>query len=255
MCRFRYQSLVLVGALALGCVSGCGFTRVSETHMLQARSSTGEVSYYRVRIEASSDMAKTEYRSGLYDAYALDSLFGNADDSADGLEAILARKRVEAVSKAFSDYYAALGQPINEQQMADFERRIARSLESPFGVADRGSGGRQHRKFAVIYSSNASAVEEAIAGLVEEKETAAGIMSVLAQRERSKHIEAKVESEGLKEVTAKLEKYADDVKKLLEETNSYVISDGNIVDLTGAAQETLKKLLSAIKGLKVQLGE
>ncbi len=252
MCRFRYQSLVLVGALALGCASGCGFTRISETHFLQARSGTGEVNYYRVTIEASSDMAKTEYRSGLYDAYALDSLFGNADDSADGLEAILARKRVEAVSKAFSDYYAALGQPINEQQMADFERRIARSLESPFAAADRGSGGRQHRKFAVIYSSNASAVEEAIAGLVEEKETASGVMSVLAQRERTKFIEAKVEGEGLKEVTAKLEKYAAEVEKLLNDTNSYSTTNG---DLKEDAQKELRRLLSAIKELKTQLGE
>lgn len=182
----------------IGLLNGCGFTEIEETHLVQATDDDGHVSYFKMTLKARSQTAKTEWRAGMYDAYALDSLFGDTEaGEATALDTSLARKRIQASTALYDQYLAALkDKNATPEQLADLERRFARSVESPYTVAQRGNGAPQ-RKYAIIYSSNASVVEEAIAGIVEEKETAQSLMMVFAQKERTAFIKAKSRAKNL----------------------------------------------------------
>lgn len=177
-------------------VAGCGFTKIRESHILQADDGMGNISYYRVTIAAESTTAKTEWRAGLYDAYALDALFGSPGEQDDlGLDATLGRKRVQAAAELYDRYVQALRDGVSPDELRQLEHQFARAIESPFALAERGSGGTPQRKFTVIYTSNASIVEEAIADVVEDKQTASGVMSLFAEKEREKFLKTEQERE------------------------------------------------------------
>src|SRR6185503_17086028 len=98
--RARLAVLVIVAA-----VQGCSPTRIRETHLIQARSGNGEIAYYRLTIAGKATLAKSNYRAGLYDSEAIDSLFGSAEPSDNSsVDRQLETRRKEAVNKIAQQY-------------------------------------------------------------------------------------------------------------------------------------------------------
>ena len=205
--------LSVVILLALFC-GGCGTTRFRESHIMQARDQKGNIAYYRLRISADAQLAKTTYRAGLYDAEALDALMGETSSElagGDTSDRELARERKDAINQIASQYYGALAKTnILQTQIAELARRLGQALISPYDAAASATPQGQfkpQRKFAIIFSANASVVEEAIADFVEAKETEDTVNSAVAGLKRDAYIEATVEKQqvdGNKKVLKKL---------------------------------------------------
>jgi hypothetical protein len=175
--------------LGLAC-AGCGATSIKERHVVQAADQQGHTAYYRLSLEADADLAKTNYRAGLYDAAAIDALFGNVSPDENTIDETLERRRREAVDTLSKAYYDSLSRPEQEQAAA------RKALEQALAPVPR------RQKFVVVYSANASAVMQAIADFSEEEDTRNAVLSLIAPFKRDDFLSAKSNSEALKRAVA-----------------------------------------------------
>ncbi|MBI3817273.1 MAG: hypothetical protein HY286_01175 [Planctomycetes bacterium] len=204
--RSRALALLLAAIVAAPALTSC-VTRIEETHIFQARRSTGEIVYYRLNISGDTHLANSHYRAGLYDAEALDALF-DANAKPDpakplGDDANEARRR-EAVAALASAYYATLQNP--EKTPEDIKiafSRYARGLQSPYVLAaaeagnDHNSIPAPRRKYTVILSAIASEVEKVIADFAENQDTQKAIIQGIAAMKRKNYIRVSSEKQDV----------------------------------------------------------
>lgn len=192
------------GALAVLC--GACTTGIHERRILQATDEAGRVGYYQVQIDGSAKLAKTSYRSGLYDSDALDALFGSVKQEGD-IHELLARRRSESVDRLAGEYYRAIEQSDDPAKVDLAERRLALGLRSPYLVAaDRDLAGRavDRRKYALILSAKASEIEKAIADFAEAQQTTDVVMAALAAQKRTDFLRVQGETDRLRQAATRL---------------------------------------------------
>lgn len=207
---------VRVGSWALGflyatLVIGCGRTEIRERHIFQSVGPDGKIAYYLLEVRGDAQLAKIHYRAGLYDAEALDALFGvtNKDDTST-IDGILERRRREAVEKLSSLYYRTLEESdSSEPEIRKIRARFLEAMRSAYLLAEEAQFEEDadneslnqsvpaRRKYAIIFSSIASEVEEAIANVAEERETGEQVMAAIAALRRESFLEARVKSDVL----------------------------------------------------------
>jgi hypothetical protein len=201
MARMRVRWLLLIAACA-GCT-----TAIHDRRILQAADPAGRVGYYKIEVDGSAKLAQSSFRNGLYDADALDALFGAVAQGGDDVHDVLARRRRDAVDRLAASYYRTVEQSTNTGEMDFAESRLARALRSPYEVAsERDSAGRlqDRRKYALIFSAKASEIEQAIAAFTEEKETSDAVMTALAAQRRGEFLRVQGEGERLRQALARL---------------------------------------------------
>lgn len=186
---------------------------------MQTRDAKGDISYYRINVSGDAKLAKTTYRAGLYDAAALDALMNQiSSEDKNSVDQELERQRREAVGQLASEYYSALAMTNSPQsQLDEYARRLGQALVSPYDIAANATPQgqlRPERKFAIIFSANASIVEEAIADFVEAKETEATVTSAIAGVKRESFIEATVEKKRLDRLRSLLQSVSKDANIL-----------------------------------------
>jgi hypothetical protein len=159
---------------------------------MQASDAQGHVAYYRVSVDANARLAKTNFRAGLYDAAAVDALFGTMSGDDDTVDQTLERRRREAVDRLAKAYYDALSGSQTDRENA------RRALQDALATVPR------QQKFVIINSANASAVEEAIADFSEEQDTRNGILSLVAPFKREDFLQAKADADALARTVAVL---------------------------------------------------
>jgi lysyl-tRNA synthetase class II len=186
----------------------CGTTAIHERRLMQATDEAGRVGYYKVEIDGSAKLAKESFRSGLYDADALDALFGAVGSGDGDVHDVLARRRHEAVDRLAAAYYRTLEESREPADVELAEHRLAVALRSPYLVgSDRDLAGRSvdRRKYALIFSAKASEIEQAIAAIAEEKETSDAVMTALAAQKRGDFLRVQGEAERLRQALARVE--------------------------------------------------
>ncbi|MDR3457797.1 MAG: hypothetical protein P4N60_10160 [Verrucomicrobiae bacterium] len=211
-------------ALVLFCglfLSGCGTTTIRESHLMATQDNQGNISYYRLTLAGDANMAKTTYRAGLYDAEALDALMGETSSELDGGDTssqAITRLRKQAINQIGGEYYAALAQTNQSQaQISDLAARLGQAFASPYDVAANATPQgliKPQRKFAVIFSANASIVEEAIADMVEAKETQDTVNSAIAGIKRDDFIASSVQKQQVDNNKSILKKVGADATAL-----------------------------------------
>ena len=204
MLRILRTSLLLLCAILM---LGCGSTEIRESRVLQAVQEDGEIAYYRLLIEGDANLAKTNYRAGLYDAEALDTLLSGVSESdQSAVDQVLERRRREAVASISARYYQALENK-DDTEVQELQRRLATAMQSPFLLAQSGGDAgvaAPGRKYAIIFSALASVVEEAIANIAEEQETEDLVLAAVAGIQRDKLLDVTVEAEAIDAALARL---------------------------------------------------
>lgn len=227
------RAAALAAAATVLSIGGCaGNHRFTESRIVQARQADGEIAYYRVTLEGAAAQSQSKYRAGLYDAKAVDDLFGqvsilNTDQQA--VDQILEQRRRDAVSAIASEYYAELKKAdADDTKLKKLEAGLARAMLDPYTAASRTTDDpvmRPRQKFVIIHSALASVVEEAIAQFAESEETKRLIENTFASYRREQFIMAKVESEGLEAARAHLIQIADAMDAALNRRNDNLIND------------------------------
>lgn len=213
------RSIISCGLVAL--VSGCGTTTIRESHLMMTQDKRGSIAYYRLSLSGDAQLAKTTYRAGLYDAEALDALMGETSSELSGgdtSDQVIIRLRKQAINQIGGQYYTALAQTNTPQtEITELARRMGQAFASPYDVAANATPEGQikpQRKFAIIFSANASIVEEAIADFVESKETQDTLNSAIASVKRDSYIESAVEKQRLDDNKSILKKLEADAETL-----------------------------------------
>jgi hypothetical protein len=202
-------------------------------HVYQASDRQGHVAYYRVQIDGSATLAKTSYRSGFYDAAAVDALFGTTSEGdTDSVDETLERHRRQAVDVLAKQYYDTLAAGKGG------ETASLQALESAISPIPR------DKKFVIIHSANASVVEAAIADFAEEKDTQDAVLSLIAPFKRDDYLQAKADQEALSRTSAIVQKAAADLAAMKDP------APGKEPD--PAYKDQLKRILSDLATLPVQ---
>ena len=222
--------LILVLALVSTFFVGCGQTRIHETHLLQARDAQNNIAYYRVNIKGSANLAKSDYRAGFYDAEALDAVMGEISEQAQPLDANFNRKRQEAVAKLQHDYYQALQDPnTNDEELKGYQRRFARALMAPYEIVEE-SGiemSRPREKWAVIFSADATAVEEAMAEFVEGRDSVETVYAAVAALRRDAFIDVAATKNQQESSVLGIAAIKEQVEGLIEDPSNPTLPERN----------------------------
>lgn len=236
---------------------GCGHTTIRESHIYQVQDENGRISYYRMSIDADAVLAKTNFRAGLYDAAAIDSLTGGpGTQQTDELHQILHQQRKLALEKVAKRYFELMAKdnltPTEKLELSDLGRRTYFLANTPAdSLGTQGDSGLQPaKKLVIVYSVLASVVEEAIAGVVTDRETNRVAMAALSGPKSKEYAElagrlARVEGllAELLDAKASLAALADD----LNNTGA----DDTATNKRNAAILKLEALLGAISAMRL----
>jgi len=174
-----------IAVITMGFLAGCG-VNIKETHLFQARDRDGMINYYKIDLLARATNGKVDFKSGLYDAEALNALLGEVNDSDSmDFDKELQKLRREALKARAKSYFDAAA---NAAEMKKERDALGRVLE-PFDT--------RPKKFAIINSSVASVVEEGIANFMEVSKSEDLLYAAFAASKREGYIEAKVEQKQL----------------------------------------------------------
>jgi hypothetical protein len=190
--------------------SGCslGRTKVSEVHYY-AIPNGENTNYYRLRVEANTQLGNAEYRSGWFPTRAVDSLFGDVTSDG-GIAALAVRTTLEnAYSQKVQDTTTAwleeAGKPNPDAGLlADLFRARRRILAYPSSEGSPYAGHRAveaefnpikglvrahaDEKLVFILSSNPDEVIQNISNFAESEKTSLAVTQlsgVIAQRVRN----------------------------------------------------------------------
>lgn len=162
-------------------LSSCGSTEIRESHLFQVRDNSGEISYYRVNVKATAHLAKVEYRAGLYDArklnYLLNEVSLNLNDDVPNGKTSSSKEKSKNTDDA------------EEQETA------ATELDNPKGQNEQDgiTSDPDRAKFAIVLSTRASEIEEALSSMVEEEETTRLILGNLEGQKRGEIIDEQMD--------------------------------------------------------------
>lgn len=167
--------------LACACTSG-GFTK--REHFADY-GGKGRANYYRVTVAGKGDNGKVDYRSGWYDARAVDDLFGNVGKTASDYATIAPRLR-EALRTTHAKYMEALEDPALS---ADVPKRRANYLEVLNSVTGltTADGNRASpldhagEKFVMVFSNDPEKVIEAIKGHIQKRDLKGSLVKILSR--------------------------------------------------------------------------
>lgn len=153
-------SVLLAGLLACG-------GRFTKTEHFVAYGENGEANYYRITIEARGDFSEVDYRSGWYDAAAVDQLFGDLA-AKQTLAAKAAQEKGDAALDALDKYLEELNAAELDQSKIDARKRAyEEAVAAVTGVTPVGTDRLDvsyyaGKKLVLILSSDPSAIIDAI---------------------------------------------------------------------------------------------
>ncbi len=147
-------------------LAGCTEATFKKREMFAEYGPNGKASYYRVTIETKGKNSEVDYRSGWYDAKAVDSLFGNISQQQD-VEAATANRQKQAIRKTFDTYMDALEQQKPETEVETARQRYNSALQAITGVTTLGESktsalDHANEKFVVVLSNDPGKVIQAI---------------------------------------------------------------------------------------------
>jgi hypothetical protein len=220
--------LVIGTAIAVtGGMSGCAFlgrTRIAQEYYL-AVPSGDDINFFRVRVDASTVLGDTAFRSGWYSAIAVDNLYGNVSEK-DAVQTYQMREALAsqydaAIKRTTEGYLSAAADPQTKPEvlqswlLAQRRVRATAGSETPLpqgsteieynpgqGLATMHAG----EKLVLVLSSDPGAVVEAINTFSKDVQTGATVMKladVIRQREANDiavseaRNEARTRSDGL----------------------------------------------------------
>jgi hypothetical protein len=122
----------------------------------------GDATYYRVLISGLGKNGKVQYRSGWFDANAVDNLFGVVGDE-NRLKVITAERQRAAVERTFSRYMEALENEDAAEKISARKQHYEEALRSISGNSSLGESpisalNRANQKFVIILASDPDAI-------------------------------------------------------------------------------------------------
>ena len=196
--------LKYLALLAILPMAACGSTDIDESHLFQVRDNSGEVSYYRVNVEADAHLSKVEYRAGLYDARKLNYLLN---------EVSLNLHEDDAPQRGG----ASSGDDQDGDAMAnDTEAAKSGDDEEHDGVPSDPN----RAKFAIVLSTRASEIEEALADIAEEEETTRLILGNLEGQKKGEILDDTIDLIALNNRKKSFESVGEETTDELQGTNA-----------------------------------
>jgi len=167
---------ISIGFIALTMLAGCTTKAViTKTERFAHYDSEGKPTYFQIVVFAEGRNGKVDYRSGWYDARAVDALFGDVSFKAD-LDAATAHRRKEAIQKTFDNYMKALEEtPTETAEIESAQNAYNKALESISGVVSAGESPTKaidhaSEKFVIIFANDPDEIIKTIreAGIAGE---------------------------------------------------------------------------------------
>ena len=141
--------------------------------------------YYRVRVVAYGQNGRVDYRSGWFDAKAVDDLFGEIS-SQHNARNLIAKEQRRAIRETYKEYVEALLSDTPNQGTIETRRQaFDAARDGVSGVTTLGGSPLDHtnHKFVMILSNDPSDVIAAIKGKVEQNKLVDSVASLLAQEQ------------------------------------------------------------------------
>ena len=193
--------------------------------------------YYRVRVLVFGENGRVDYRSGWYDANAVDDLFGNISSQHNERSLIAAEQR-RAIQQTYARYVEALLADSPNQTVIDTRRQAYDAARGGIsGVATLGGSPLDHtnHKFVMILSNDPSDVIAAIQGKVEQNQLVDSVALLLAQERLGETVGA------AQEKSANLAQL-DSVITFSQSTSSALTDSTNAADLKVYLAELIQLL-------------
>jgi hypothetical protein len=220
----------------MGCSTKAEFKK---TEMFAEYGNNCSAQYYRVTTEIMGKNAQVDYRSGWYDAVAVDALFGNIS-AEQTIEAATAKRKKTAIQKTLDNYMKALedGEDATAiaKKKADYESAL-QGIQGTTTLGDPPSSVLDHAddKFVIILSSDPDKVIELIKGKVQSNNLKDTISYVLARKNSSQLTRAKIDLKIL-------EKKAEQMKQAVETSESGIADDTTIGEVVSILEQLISQM-------------
>ena len=186
----KLRTFTRLAILTVGCLTGCAKGAFHKVELFaEYPENSGQVpNYYRVTLSGKGRNGVVDYRSGWYDAKAVDALFGKISEEQEAL-AVTARRRKQAIRTTFDLYMDALEKGDPEEKLRGAQKRYQEALQSASGLTTLGSDpvtalDRADEKFIMILSSDPDQIIEAIKGSVQKSQIADAVVRQLDAHQR-----------------------------------------------------------------------
>lgn len=156
----------------------------------------GRANYYRVSIEGRGENGKVDYRSGWYDAKAVDELFGNVGQK-HTIEAVTASRQGEAIEKTFDNYMKSLEGGDGAPDVDVARGKWRQSVNAVTGITSAGEGqvgavDHADEKFVMILSNDPEKVIQAIKAHIQKADLGGSVSALLgadqAKKDATQHL-------------------------------------------------------------------
>lgn len=165
---------LLVGVLAIGLMSltGCGGT-FHKKELYAAYGDDGRATYYRITLQGYGYNGEVDYRSGWFDAQAVEGLFGDVGTVAT-VQSDVAKQQRAALDATLDAYMTALKENKTDE-IAARKKNYDAALQVITGVAPVGGDAVttldfSGKKLVLILSNNPDAIIAAINGRVQKNQ-------------------------------------------------------------------------------------
>lgn len=231
-----------VPVLALGCqlLTGCQTGgNLAQTEHFAQYDGKGNATYYRISVAGFGKNGKVKYRSGWFDARAVDDLFGVVVGSEPDLKSVTAERQREAVQRTFEKYMQAL-ESNDTANIPAYKQRYEEALQ---GVAATGSAGESpvaalehaNEKFVILLANDPDQIIEALRNRVKSSKLAESVGLLMrgqaAQADQASQLRLEV-------LAARLE----GIQKSLAAQRDAVPDDAGTAALAQALRETLAEV-------------
>jgi len=193
----------IVSWLGMGCQTSGG---LDKTEHFADYGGNGNANYYRVSIQGSGHNGVVNYRSGWYDAKAVDALFGTIGTDAN-VKAKTAQRQQKAVTRTYNKYMEALEQDEKFEQVEVYKSKYEEALRSITGVSEAGEGplgslDHSNEKFVMILANDPDEIIEAIRNNLQTIDFTSTITNLFAERQATEQAKAHL---GLSLLAGRLE--------------------------------------------------
>ncbi len=191
------QFLVLaLAALLCFLAAGCTSAHHERVAYFAEYGEDGRTNYYRVKVSWTAENGIVDYRSGWFDARAVDELFGEVSGKHD-LEAARKNRAQVAVARTFDAYMTALEQGDSVDAIAvrraAYEEALERALTVVQVVPITEAGqvlnpldDKKSKKFLIIFSQDPDAIIQGIRARIKSSTVSDTLGDILEQQTREK---------------------------------------------------------------------
>lgn len=176
-------ALILASIATTGCqTSG----EIDQLEHFAQYGDRGAANYYRIIVDGYGHNGEVSYRSGWYDARAVDALFGNIGEKVN-TKAATAKRQREAVKRTYDKYMDALEDDSQFANVATYKSKYEEAVNSITGVTDAGAGplsalDHANEKFVMIFANDPDKIIEAIRSKMKAIDLEGTIKSVFEAR-------------------------------------------------------------------------